>query len=89
MKAIIIIISKILTISMFTFIGLIVGYFIFAKDPILGKYIDINTLLGINTNDTFLEEIVINAIIEPIKQNIYISGAIGSVLGIVIAVFKK
>ncbi|MBI3501185.1 MAG: hypothetical protein HY063_05265 [Bacteroidetes bacterium] len=74
---------------LFAIIGFGVGYFIFGKIPFVGTYVPLDTLFGTVSNDNALVDIISNGIMEPIKQNIYISTGVGGVVGIVIAVIKN
>lgn len=76
----------------FAIIGIIVGYFIYGKYPITGKFIRIEILFGLksfNSYDNFFIDMFSNVIIEAIRQKVLISGVVGSIIGIIVAVLKK
>jgi len=67
-------------------IGLILGYFIFGR--ISGEYIEIRAIF--TSSDNVLESIGRSITgLKEIKQNILISGGVGAVLGLIIALFRK
>lgn len=73
-------------ILIFGVIGLIFGYLLFGK--IAGDYVSLKTIFSASDNpfETLGRNI---SGITSMKQNILISGGIGAVLGVVIAVIKR
>jgi len=65
-------------------LGLILGYLFYGK--IGGEYLSIKTLFGSTSKaGSFLKEI---SGIAKIKQNIFISGGIGALIGLIIGLRK-
>lgn len=68
---------------LFGVIGLVVGYFLFGQIPLVGRYVNIEVLLG-DTSGNALIDMVGTAILEPIRQKILICGAVGFLSGLII-----
>jgi hypothetical protein len=70
----------------FAIIGLVVGYLLFGK--IAGEYVNIKTIFGSASNpfESFGRNI---SGLTSMKQNIFISGGIGAVLGFVIVLIRR
>ncbi|MDF1571076.1 MAG: hypothetical protein P1P82_05605 [Bacteroidales bacterium] len=67
-------------------IGLILGYLIFGR--ISGEYIEIRAIF--TSSDNVLESIGRSITgLKEIKQNILISGGVGAIVGLVIALVRK
>ena len=65
--------------------GLVVGYFIFARAPITGDYIAIETLL--NPPAGIIGRLMENVgQFAEIRRNIVVSGVVGAVSGVVLGV---
>ncbi|MBI9068856.1 MAG: hypothetical protein JEZ09_16285 [Salinivirgaceae bacterium] len=73
-------------ILLFGILGLIIGYLYFGK--IAGEYLSVNALFG-NTGGSIGEFGRKLSGIQSIKQNIFISGGVGGVLGAVVYYLKK
>ena len=76
----------ILYIVVFGIIGLIFGYLFFGK--IAGEYVSLKTVFSTSKNaiESFGRSI---SGLAKMKQNILVSGALGAVIGFVIAFLKK
>jgi hypothetical protein len=70
----------------FALIGFVLGYLIFGR--ISGEYIEIRAIFS--SSENLLESIGRSITgLKEIKQNILISGGVGAVLGLVIALVRK
>lgn len=78
--------KKIIYILLFAIIGLVLGYFIFAR--INGEYLSIQTIFNAAANpiESFGRKITG---LQSIKQNIFISGGVGAAVGLVLSLIKK
>lgn len=74
---------------LFTILGLVIGYLIFGKIPVVGGYISLEALFGLQNNENIFINIIDNSFIEPIRQNIFICAAVSCGIGILIAVLTK
>lgn len=76
----------ILYVVLFGVFGLIAGYLLFGK--IAGEYISLKTILSQSGNaiESFGRKI---SGLTQIKQNIFISGGIGAVFGLILSIIKK
>ena len=74
---------------LFTILGLVIGYLIYGKIPIVGGYIKLEALFGLQNNENIFINIIDNSFIEPIRQSIFICGAVSWGIGILIAVLTK
>ncbi|MHB8260538.1 MAG: hypothetical protein ACYDCN_02025 [Bacteroidia bacterium] len=74
----------------FALIGFVAGYFIFGKIPIIGDYIPLAMFFGIGDYNNKLVSMVTDYLfLESARQKIYISMAVGAIVGIIIAVMKN
>ncbi len=68
---------------LFAVIGLVLGYFFFGQIPLVGRYVNIEVLLGDSSGNALID-MVGSAILEPIRQKILICGAVGFISGLLI-----
>ena len=73
---------------LWTLFGFIAGYFVFGKPALLGGYIPPEILFGLESDD-MIEYVLISTFIEPIRLKIFISTAVGGLIGLIISVSKR
>ena len=64
-------------------LGLVVGYFIFAKHPVSGDLLSPGALFN---GGSGVSGLLLKPALEGIRQNVLISGAVGMVVGIILGV---